>query len=112
MATGEVTQLLRAYDAGDSAFDRLIPIVYDELRRLARRQLYRGPRGGQTLDTAGLVHEAYLKLAGSSGLRLRDRSHLMAVTACAMGQVMVSRARAWLRDALSSAGRGLPRPEA
>ena len=99
MATGEVTQLLRAYDGGDrSAFDRLVPIVYEELRRLARRQLYRGPRGGQTLNTTGLVHEAYLKLAGSSGLQLRDRGHLMAVTACAMRQVMVSRARARLAD--------------
>jgi len=99
MATGEVTQLLRAYDGGDrSAFDRLVPIVYDELRRLARRQLYRGPRGGQTLNTTGLVHEAYLKLAGASGLQLRDRGHLMAVTACAMRQVMVSRARARLAD--------------
>jgi RNA polymerase sigma factor (TIGR02999 family) len=99
MEAGEITQLLRAYDAGDrSAFDRMVPLVYDELRRLARRHLRRGPRGGQTLNTTGLVHEAYLKLAGSPSLRLRDRGHLMAVTACAMRQVMVSRARARLAD--------------
>jgi RNA polymerase sigma factor (TIGR02999 family) len=98
MAAGEITQLLRAYDAGDrSAFDRMVPLVYDELRRLARRHIRRGPRG-QTLNTTGLVHEAYLKLAGSPELRLRDRGHLMAVTACAMRQVMVSRARARLAD--------------
>ena len=98
MAAGEITQLLRAYDAGDrSAFDRMVPLVYDELRRLARRHIRRGPRG-QTLNTTGLVHEAYLKLAGSPQLRLRDRGHLMAVTACAMRQVMVSRARARLAD--------------
>jgi RNA polymerase sigma factor (TIGR02999 family) len=99
MEAGEITQLLRAYDAGDrSAFDRMVPLVYDELRRLARRHLRRGPRGSQTLNTTGLVHEAYLKLAGSPSLRLRDRGHLMAVTACAMRQVMVSRARARLAD--------------
>ena len=98
MEAGEITQLLRAYDAGDrSAFDRMVPLVYDELRRLARRHIRRGPRG-QTLNTTGLVHETYLKLAGSPELRLRDRGHLMAVTACAMRQVMVSRARARLAD--------------
>jgi RNA polymerase sigma factor (TIGR02999 family) len=98
MEAGEITQLLRAYGAGDrSAFDRMVPLVYDELRRLARRHLRRGPRG-QTLNTTGLVHEAYLKMAGSPELRLRDRGHLMAVTACAMRQVMVSRARARLAD--------------
>jgi len=96
MEAGEVTLLLRAYEAGDhSAFDRLVPLVYDELRRLARRHLRRSPRG-RSLDTTGLVHEAYLKLAGSPGLQLRDRGHLMAVTARAMRQVMVSRARARL----------------
>jgi RNA polymerase sigma factor (TIGR02999 family) len=91
--TGEITQLLRAYEAGDQgAFDRLVPLVYDELRRMARRHLRRGRRG-PTLDTTALVHEAYLKLAQSPGLRLNDRSHLMAVTARAMRQVIVSRAR-------------------
>jgi RNA polymerase sigma factor (TIGR02999 family) len=98
MEPGEVTRLLRAYDNGDrSAFDRLVPIVYEELRRLARRHIRRGPRG-QTLDTTGLVHEAYLKLAGSPELHLKDRGHLMAVTARAMRQVMISRARARLAD--------------
>ena len=93
---GEITLLLQAYGAGDrTAFDRLVPLVYDELRRLARRHLRRGPRG-RTLDTTGLVHEAYLKLAGSPGLQVKDRGHLMAVTACAMRQVIVSRARARL----------------
>jgi RNA polymerase sigma factor (TIGR02999 family) len=89
----EITLLLKAYEAGDkAAFDRLVPLVYDELRRMAHRHLRRGPRGA-TLDTTGLVHEAYLKLAGSPGLRLNDRGHLMAVTARAMRQVIVSRAR-------------------
>lgn len=90
----QITLLLRAYAAGDrAAFDRLVPLVYDELRRMARRHLRRGPRGA-TLDTTALVHEAYLKLAGSPGLRLNDRGHLMAVTARAMRQVILTRARA------------------
>ena len=94
--SSEITELLRAYESGDrAAFDRLVPLVYDELRRMARRHLRRGPRG-PTLDTTALVHEAYLKLAGSPGLRLNDRGHLMAVTARAMRQVIVSRARARL----------------
>jgi RNA polymerase sigma factor (TIGR02999 family) len=93
----EVGRLLSAHEAGDaSAFDRLLPLVYDELRSIARRHLRRLP-GGHTLNTTGLVHEAYLKLAGSPGLRLNDHGHLLAVTACAMRQVLVGRARARLR---------------
>jgi RNA polymerase sigma factor (TIGR02999 family) len=62
---------------------------------MARRHLRHGSRGA-TLDTTALVHEAYLKLADSPGLQLNDRGHLMAVTARAMRQVIVSRARARL----------------
>jgi RNA polymerase sigma factor (TIGR02999 family) len=104
---GEITRLLHAHEAGDpSAFDRLVPLVYDELRRLARSHLRRVP-GGHTLNTTGLVHEAYLKLARSPGLRLNDRGHLMAVTACAMRQVLVSRARARLRAKRGAGDRAL-----
>lgn len=93
----EITQLLRAYEGGErGAIDRVVPLLYDDLRRLARHHLRRGPVG-HTLDSTGLVHEAYLKLAGSKGLELRDRGHLMAVTACAMRQVLVDRARSRLR---------------
>jgi RNA polymerase sigma factor (TIGR02999 family) len=95
---GPITELIRAYEGGDrDAFDRVVPLVYDELRRLARRHLRRGPRG-HTLDTTGLVHEAYLKLAGSDGLKLKDRGHLLAVSARAMRQVLVDHARARLRQ--------------
>src|SRR5262245_49070660 len=95
--TGAITELLRAHEAGQrDALDRVVPLVYDELRRIARRHLRRGP-AGYTLDTTGLVHEAYLKLAASDGLELRDRDHLMAVTARVMRQVLVDRARARLR---------------
>lgn len=90
----DITELLRAARAGDAgAFDRVVPLVYDELRRIARRHLRRGPRGA-TLDTTGLVHEAYLKLAAHQGLRLEDRRHLLAVAARAMRQVVIGRARA------------------
>jgi RNA polymerase sigma factor (TIGR02999 family) len=94
----EITELLVAYAEGDrGAFDQLVPMVYDELRRIARRHLRRNERG-QTLDTTGLVHEAYLKLAGQKGLRLEDRGHFLAVAACAMRQVIISRARARMAD--------------
>jgi RNA polymerase sigma factor (TIGR02999 family) len=96
--TGAITELLRAHEAGvRDALDRVVPLVYDELRRLARRHLRRGPKG-YTLDTNGLVHEAYLKLAASQGLELKDRDHLMAVTARVMRQVLVDRARSRLRQ--------------
>jgi len=93
---GEVTELLHAYAGGDrDAFDRLVPMVYDELRRIARNHLRRTNRGA-TLDTTGLVHEAYLKLAGQKGMRVEDRGHFLAIAACAMRQVIISRARARL----------------
>jgi len=93
---GEVTRLLRAYEAGDSrAFERLVPLVYDELRRIARGKLHGA--GGPAFDTTSLVHEAYLKLAQAESLKAADRGHLMAIAASAMRQVLVDRARARLR---------------
>ena len=94
MPMGEVTLLLRAMRDGETgAFDRLVPLVYDELRRIAHGHLRRH-RSGHTLDTTGLVHEAYLKLAEQGGLDLRDRGHFLAVSARAMRQVLVDFARA------------------
>lgn len=95
-APGDITRLLKAYEAGDrDAFNRVVPLVYDELRRMARRQRRRGP--SRTLDTTALVHEAYLKLASAENLQIEDRGHLMAVAASAMRQVLIGRARARLR---------------
>jgi RNA polymerase sigma factor (TIGR02999 family) len=74
------------------ALDHLVPLVYQHLRDLARNHLRRLP-GCLTLNATGLVHEAYLKLARSPDLRLKDQGHLMAVSARAMRQVLVSRAR-------------------
>jgi RNA polymerase sigma factor (TIGR02999 family) len=104
---GEVTRLLQACEADDhAALDRLLPLIYRELRHLARRHLRRLP-GCRTLDTTGLVHEAYTKLARARRLRLKDRGHLMALTARAMRQVLVTRSRARLRGKRGSGAREL-----
>lgn len=73
------------------ALDEVLPLLYDDLRRLARRQLAR-EQGSRTIQPTTLVHEAYLKLAGSTP-RARDRSHLLAIAAHAMRQVLVDHAR-------------------
>lgn len=89
---GEVTRLLTAARAGDmGAVDRLLPLVYDELRRLARRQLAR-EYAAVTLSATDLVHEAYLKLAGGT-LSADDRTHFLSIAARAMRQVLVEQAR-------------------
>ena len=88
---GEVTLLLAALRGGDDqAMNRLLTLVYDELRQIARRQLgWRRP--GQTLDTTALVHEAYLKMAPQGDWK--DRTHFMSVAAIAMRQVLIDHAR-------------------
>ena len=88
-----VTQLLREWRGGDeSALERLIPLVYRELRTLARRCLS-GDRVGQTLQTTGLVNEVYLRLARSHRVQWRDRGHFFAVATQLMRRVLVDEAR-------------------
>ena len=88
-----VTQLLREWRGGDeSALERLIPLVYRQLRTLARRCLS-GDRAGQTLQTTGLVNEAYLRLARSHRVQWRDRGHFFAVATQLMRRVLVDEAR-------------------
>lgn len=92
-STGEVTRLLEAARHGeDGALDRIVPLVYDELRRMAGRQLRR-ERAGHTLHATALVHETYLKLAGGGTVEAVDRGHFMAIAARAMRQVLVDHAR-------------------
>ncbi|HSM15290.1 MAG TPA: ECF-type sigma factor [Thermoanaerobaculia bacterium] len=92
---GSITRLLRAHRDGErDAFDRLVSVVYDELRRMARQQLRRAG-SGHTLDTVALVHDAYARLVEQEGLELEDRSHFYAVVARAMRFVVVERARRW-----------------
>ncbi|MDX1997621.1 MAG: ECF-type sigma factor [Thermoanaerobaculia bacterium] len=92
-APGEITRLLDAHRQGDAgAFGELLPLVYDDLRRLARRQLGRG-RPDAVLDTTGLVHELYLKLAGPRGFDSVNRGHFFHLAARAMRQVVIGYAR-------------------
>ncbi|HVR98128.1 MAG TPA: ECF-type sigma factor [Thermoanaerobaculia bacterium] len=92
-ASGEITRLLTAARAGEGgATDRLMALVYDELRAMARRQLRRR-RPGQTLTTTALVHEAYLKLVDHPGATWQDRSHFLSVAALAMRHILVDSAR-------------------
>src|SRR5262249_9592218 len=90
----EITQLLHAWRAGDqSAFDRLVPLVYEQLRRIAKRHMKRQPPGA-TLQTTALVNEAYLRLVGQHEVEWRDRAHFFADAAQAMRCLLIDRARA------------------
>lgn len=89
----EVTQILGRYGEGDEqAFDEVMDLVYEDLRRIAHRQLRRA-RFGETLATTGLVHEAYLKLVDQTRAKFQDRNHFFAITAHAMRQIIVDYAR-------------------
>jgi RNA polymerase sigma factor (TIGR02999 family) len=90
----DVTALLLAWREGDaSALDRLMPLVYAELRRLAHRHM-RGQAPGHPLQTTALVHEAYLRLLGSSQVSWQNRAHFFAVSAQLMRRVLVDAVRA------------------
>lgn len=107
---GEVTRLLRSARGGEpDALERLVPLLYEDLRRLAHSQL-RGEYVERTLDATGLVHECYLKL-GPGAMAATDRAHFLAIAARAMRQVLVDHARdrkaakrgggAWMRTTLN-----------
>jgi RNA polymerase sigma factor (TIGR02999 family) len=101
---GHVTRLLRAVTAGDgAAADRLLPVVYDELRRLAHSYLG-SERAGHTLTPTALVHEAYLRLAGRGAGLPSERGEFFAVAAQAMRRILVDHARA--RNAQKRGGDG------
>jgi RNA polymerase sigma factor (TIGR02999 family) len=89
----EVTLLLQGWRDGDrNALDALLPLVYEELRRLAHFQLQR-ERQDHTLQTAALVHEAYLRLIGLNPPRWESRTHFFAIAAQLMRQILVDYAR-------------------
>lgn len=89
--TETVLQLLEGIRAGDAeSLDRLFPLVYDELRRLAAT--VRRGRAGETLNATALVHEAYMKLVASAGPEVRDRAHFFRIAARAMRQVLADAA--------------------
>jgi RNA polymerase sigma factor (TIGR02999 family) len=90
---GEITELLLALSGGEaSALDKLIPIVYAELRRLAHRYMWH-ERADHTLQTSELINEAYLRLVDAGRVDWQDRAHFLAVAAQAMRRVLVEYAR-------------------
>jgi RNA polymerase sigma-70 factor (ECF subfamily) len=90
---GDVSMLLQAWSGGDqSALEKLTPIVYDELHRLARHYM-RQERSGHSLQTTALVNEAYLRLVDCKRMRWQDRAHFFAVSAQLMRRILVDHAR-------------------
>lgn len=108
---GDVTRLLReAREGNGDALDRVLPLIYEELRRLARQQIRREDPG-HTLHPTDLVHEAYLKLTAGKEPAAENRPHLMAMACRAMRQLLVDHARSrkarkrggdWKRTTLSN----------
>jgi RNA polymerase sigma factor (TIGR02999 family) len=92
-AGGEISTLLRAWSDGDQgALDRLTPIVYEELRRLARRYMKR-ERPGHSLQTSALVNEAYIRLVDYERMQWQNRAHFFAVSSQLMRRILVEHAR-------------------
>ena len=93
-APSEVTGLLKRWSAGDErARDQLIPLVYDRLRELAHQRL-RGAPDENSLNTTGLVHEAYIRLVDAPRVNLPDRAHFLALASEVIRNLLVDRARA------------------
>jgi len=91
--TDQISRLLRQHAAGEeAALEELMPLVYQQLRRLARSQLARNKRH-ETLNTTALVHEAYLKLQGGSAVDWQDRGHFYAICSRTMRRLIVDYAR-------------------
>ncbi|HEX5080546.1 MAG TPA: sigma-70 family RNA polymerase sigma factor [Blastocatellia bacterium] len=89
----DITRLLVAWGQGDqTALERLMPLVYDELRKLAKRHMNR-QRPGHTLQTTALVNEAYMRLIDSSQVQWQNRAHFFAVSAQLMRRILVDFAR-------------------
>lgn len=91
--TPPITVLVHEYANGDkAALDRLLPLVYAELRRIANKHL-RDERPGHTLQPTALVHEMYARLAGQAPPNVRDRIHFLSVAAGVMRQILIDHAR-------------------
>ena len=93
-ASSDVTSLLRQWSEGDQeALNRLVPLMYAELRRLAHHRL-RHEHANRSLNTTGLVHDAYLKLMDLRHTQFRDRAHFLAMASRIMRRLLVDQARA------------------
>jgi RNA polymerase sigma factor (TIGR02999 family) len=91
--SADISRLLKAWRTGDeTALDRLTPLVYNELRRMARRYMRR-ERAGNTLQTTALVHEAYIRLVDAKSVEFKDRVHFFALCAAMMRRILVDSAR-------------------
>ena len=111
-ATHEVTKLLKAWGAGDqAALDRLLPLVHDELHRLARRHMRR-EQPGHLLQTSALVNEAYLRLVDASQVDWQNRAHFFGIAARLMRQILVDDARRRHRDKRGGSMNQVPLDEA
>jgi len=105
---GEITRLLADWSKGDEAsLEKLFPLVYDELHRLANAYM-RGERHDHTLQTTALVHEAYLRLVGQQNARFQTRAHFFAVAARVMRNILVDYARGHSRAKRGDGMRSLP----
>ena len=112
LAPGDVTQLLAdLQDGRPDAAPQLIPLIYDELRRLARRQM-RHERPDHTLQATALVHEAYLRLVNDSQRTWQNRTHFIAVAAQVMRRILVDHARARRTSKRGGAPQRVPLEEA
>ncbi len=108
----DITGLLLDWGSGDkAALDRLIPLVYKELRRMAH-QYMRRERAGNTLQTSALINEAYIRLIDYKKMRWQDRAHFFAVAAQAMRRILVERARSRGRDKRGGAAQRVSLDEA
>jgi RNA polymerase sigma factor (TIGR02999 family) len=93
LTANDLTGLLIEWGQGDrAALDRLTPLVYDEIRRIAHRHVQR-EREGHTLQTTALINEAYVRLAGSKNVSWQNRAHFFAVTAQVMRHILIDHAR-------------------
>ena len=102
-ATQEVTGLLLDWSNGDrEAYDKLVPLVYEELHRLAHRHM-RGERPGHTLQTTALVGEAYMRLVEQKHVRWQNRAYFFAISAELMRRILVDHARTRARATAPSA---------
>jgi RNA polymerase sigma-70 factor (ECF subfamily) len=110
-SASEVSRLLKGWGEGDkNALNALMPVVYDELRRMAHRQMAK-EKQGHTLQTTALINEVYLRLVGAMKIPLQDRNHFFALAAQLMRRILVDHARARGRVKRGGAVRKLPLEE-
>lgn len=108
----QITQLLNEWKGGNqTALDRLMPLVYEELRQQASRYL-RKERSNHTLQTTALIHEAYLKLIGINEIEWQNRNHFFAIASTAMRRILVDHARERKREKRGGNAENLPLDEA